>query len=878
MKRINSIILILCVLVNCLYMPVSALEVDKNEEAIQMLADLNLIEYENDEGFLYEESVTRAEFIEAIIKIFALDASMFSGNELYFFDVPQTHPSYQGISLGLSLNWISPSDTMLFYPNREITNNEVIKIVLSSMGYQEIAEAKGGYPTGYLRVASELKISSGDAGSITKGDMCRILYSAIQKPILKQVSVQGTEKISLEKDESVTILSEYHDIYKAEGIVRANGYTTFYGESDLQKEKVNIDGYVYYIGDTDADQYLGKEITFFYKDDNDTNTILAIDKSKIKCEELLINAEDIIDVDRQKTSITYIDNDKTQKVNLSNPLFIIYNGIAYPEAGYLDLKPQNGSITLLDNDEDGNFEFIFINNKETFVVGSIDKIKECVYDKFTNNKLELNSKDVDYRLLKDDKPITFNDLKEYDVISVFKSRDGSLVKGVISSEVITGIPTTITEDGDYTFLQIEDKEYRVLPRVTETIDLHTKMKFYLDAENNIVASEAMVTKNYGFLYGIEIDKLFSETYRLGIIDSSNNSKTISVEGKILLNGSSVDAEEILTVFCDSDKKVVPQLVAYKADAANGLISIESAKDNTAGDIELGNTDFTLEKVTGADEYLYLNGMFISKINTDDEFAIHAETKVFIIPETVSGESIDTEKIKVESKAYFKNSERYTQMEAYDYSATGVADAVVIKKTVADDVKTEAQLFVLESVVEAMDEQGLEGVKIYGYINGRKQSYFVSDSATLASNNLAPLDSRFENWKITDAKKGDLLQLYINKSLVEIYRPIYTRSFGTISKIYQQTGGSYAEYPELECILSKIENYDSQGILLDLNGTKKRYTTNAKLVVYIYDENSDRLETGNINDILSIKNAGTQNASNVFVHANRKVVQSIIIYR
>ena len=127
----------------------------------------------------FQKEVTRADFVDCVAKLINMKPA--NRNQIYYYDVPENHYAYEAISLLTEMGIIKGTGENLFKPDDLIEKVAAYKILLSVMGYASMAEIKGGYPNGYLALASELEISdrASDSKYLTYGDMFIVLYDAL---------------------------------------------------------------------------------------------------------------------------------------------------------------------------------------------------------------------------------------------------------------------------------------------------------------------------------------------------------------------------------------------------------------------------------------------------------------------------------------------------------------------------------------------------------------------------------------------------------------------------------------------------------------------------------------------------------------------------
>lgn len=117
-----------------------------------------------------------------------------------FNDVTSDHWAYRYISSAKENGIINGDGNGNFYPERDITNEEIVKMIVCLLGYRELAEAKGGYPAGYTATASGLGITAGlnlkvNSPALRK-DTAIMIYNALDVPIMAEGSKDADGNIA----------------------------------------------------------------------------------------------------------------------------------------------------------------------------------------------------------------------------------------------------------------------------------------------------------------------------------------------------------------------------------------------------------------------------------------------------------------------------------------------------------------------------------------------------------------------------------------------------------------------------------------------------------------------------------------------------------
>ena len=82
-----------------------------------------------------------------------------------------------------------------FAPERTLSKEELCKVITVLLGYGPMAEINGGYPDGYLTVVKRfvLKMDTIFPGQVTRLEVAKMLYQALQTPLMEQTTFGSPE-------------------------------------------------------------------------------------------------------------------------------------------------------------------------------------------------------------------------------------------------------------------------------------------------------------------------------------------------------------------------------------------------------------------------------------------------------------------------------------------------------------------------------------------------------------------------------------------------------------------------------------------------------------------------------------------------------------
>jgi hypothetical protein len=140
----------------------------------------------------------------------------------YFSDVDYTNSGYADTVAGAGI--MNGVGNGLFNPEGFVTYTQLIKAFVSFLGYDVKAQSMGGYPAGYMAVASTLGLVGVYSGSspenFVTGEMVATMFKrAINSPVFVKTEI-GEEVINYVERSDINYLSKYMSIYRLRGVVR----------------------------------------------------------------------------------------------------------------------------------------------------------------------------------------------------------------------------------------------------------------------------------------------------------------------------------------------------------------------------------------------------------------------------------------------------------------------------------------------------------------------------------------------------------------------------------------------------------------------------------------------------------------------------------
>lgn len=189
MKKILSIVLIATLV---LFSAISVCADDTSDEFEDVIR-FGIMQGDENGDMNFEALTTRAEMAQIVVNAAGLsgvDAANIPTEG--FSDVGENHWAYNAIMLAQSVGYINGNGDGTFAPDDNVTYGQMLKMAVTLLGYEPIAEQRGGYPEGYVAVAKQIGLTDGIQFKIddyaVRYDVAAIMEKALNTPIMEQIS------------------------------------------------------------------------------------------------------------------------------------------------------------------------------------------------------------------------------------------------------------------------------------------------------------------------------------------------------------------------------------------------------------------------------------------------------------------------------------------------------------------------------------------------------------------------------------------------------------------------------------------------------------------------------------------------------------------
>lgn len=826
----------------------------KYKEAIELLGALEIMVGDKDTGaFRPDDTIKRSEFAKVAVTSMGMENLADSFNHpTQFPDVVSDHWANGYINVAANQGIVIGDDLGNFRPDDTITYAEAVTVLVRLIGHSPVAEKKGGFPTGYVTVATQAGITKNAVASndsaVLRGMVAQLTANALVTNKMEQTNFGSDESYQVVDK---TLLSDELSTQIIYDQMTAIGTSSLTGTSTLKNDEVKIGSEVYDVKAgalATARRLLGFNVEAYVKeDDHGDKTLILAREQKGKNASLKISAEDIETVanDTKVTVKYWLDKetDKTpEEAQIAADAKYIYNGKAI-SFDIDELKPEAGSLTLLDRNRDDVYDVVFIEEYENYVVEEVITSSNRITDKYGKTSLVLDPEDdkIDFVLTHGGSEIKISDIKEWDVLSVAKSKDSSIVIIEVSKEKVTG---KITEKHDDKFV-IDGKEYGVSKNYPDEIKLNDEGTFYLDKDGKIAAVDAQksLSSNYAYLTGAEVTTGFDKRLNIKVFDKNGKIEVVKSGEKIRFNNTPNKTPEEVLEALKKDGKVAPALITFEVNSDGELTKLNTATDKTAGGIDKNifalNASGTLKYKASAKKL--------------GNYGIDKDTIVFDIP---AGE-LDAKKYSVTDYKLFEDNTDYDVL-VYDVSDDLTAGVVIVTNSTGI-ANLEASAAIVEKISTSLNEDGDKVEKLYAFVDGEKKVFTTADEGILV------------NASSEQLKAGDIIQLKTNaKGEIESIRVLFEAK-------NMETEAKTTVADDLVTVYGKVVKKFTNSINVSVNGgAVENYSTDgAKVYEFNSSKTSNPIKVAEAGDITQYDEL---DVSRVFIRIYKDEVKEIVIVR
>jgi len=503
LKKIFSIILSIIICISCVVTGMAA----NIDEISARLKPLNLMDVT-----LTDAPMTRGEAISALLRLYLRSEVHHSDSESVFSDVQTDSPLAPYSNYAYELGFVNGVGDGRLLPDEYINMQQFVKIAVCVLGWQDAAESAGGYPNGYINIASKLGLLK-DIPPIddvfSYKHAMYIINNMLDCNTLEPV--WGTGELRVSEDTLYEQIVSLNELSSIRGIVTAAGTTDLSDLGNTEEGEIRVGETVLKYEDKDAISLLGRNVTVYYRygDNNPVPVVASVYVNKLN-NEFTIPAYDIENLDLTKCVYYDTERKSRKEIKFDAPK-VIYNG-GNTEGSSIEI-PQSGTLTALDYDNDKKYEVIFIDEYESFIVDKVISNSNTVYFESgytfrgkNGIRFDFDNEDLYYDFYNENmEKIEFSSIKQGDVISVWADLKEEKVRVIVSENTVTG---SISEK-DEESVKINGENYKIyVPNLSAFLteySLGDNGTFALNHEGEIIGVKGEITADtlYGYVLGFE---------------------------------------------------------------------------------------------------------------------------------------------------------------------------------------------------------------------------------------------------------------------------------------------------------------------------------------------------------------------------------------
>lgn len=874
MKRLVSVLIAVMLFVN-LFSIVSYASVEllyENELDAQRieakLTSLGIIDSDLNTQSRY---ITRAEFASFAMHLIGY-AHKIEGERI-FYDVDAKNEHFADIYSAFKLGAVSMPEDKFFYPDKNITYNEMYKMIVCLLGYKEKAEALGGYPAGYIASAKDmgLEILGSDDYVITY-NLLKAFEDVLEAkvPVVKEITQEGIN-YTVDKDEY--FLKEYYEVEIEEGLLEAVGKTSLYGQSALDDDFVMIDDKVFRNGYYNASDFIGCNVRYYYTKDGSYNKILYLETEGYE-KIVELDADDIEDFKDNKY-IYYNELNKEKYLTVEADPLVLHNGRGASKSLLEIAKPKMGTVRLIDNNSDNKFEIVIISEYQNYVVGAVDANDCVIYDKFDpSKKLEFSrEKDIDAYLVTDTgKEMFAATIPTWAIVSATQSTDEGYVRAVVSTKTEEGIIEEIESDlGAADKILVNSKWYDISPSLKENKTEMDKIKvgtsgiLHLDKNLNVGAIEYPENSDeFEFVIVLENMDQYNDnpkTNSVRLLTMDNEVKIYPLNDNVKIDGVKHKDNDKQHDAVDAGVNIY-NIARVKFDSEDNLTEMDTLATTAYENKDISLYQYVIKTLPGKTGPLYKSFGSI-----EEQAFVTDKTKVIF---DYGAPNEDEERYFVADKSKLVNDTR-NKVKAFAVGETYEPQVVIVESDGGATV-TDKKLWIVEKVVRGVDELEEEYNIVSVYNGTERKNLYVDD----------------DNMKKTSLSKGDVLRADIIKDkyiLSDYIVKVYDFSDDKLLDGYLNETTGVVLDTNSQFVLRLGYVYDRLGSYISVDCTNKIDDVNKddSIVMNIPTSilkikntvDGPIVESGAANDLQGARYFG-KSASRVIVRFNWRIPQQIII--
>lgn len=257
------------------------------DAAFGLLSYIGVVDESEEKDISLAATKTRAARYFAAIK-----GTKTGGESLPYSDVDENTENYQWILAAYSYGIIEKADK--FYPAAKLTPEEAALMAMNTLGYNRMYSKES-----VMSFAAEYELFKGvdiKNGELTVGGLWRVIENTLAIPCL-DFSLVSSGDYSIKEGEK-SYLEEKKNIIIQSGVVTAVGFSSIYGDSDLEENRIEINRGVFDCVFPPDTGMVGKTVRAYVDVSEGEYSLISIWEYKNSCYEFLWDEVEYIEKHR----------------------------------------------------------------------------------------------------------------------------------------------------------------------------------------------------------------------------------------------------------------------------------------------------------------------------------------------------------------------------------------------------------------------------------------------------------------------------------------------------------------------------------------------------------------------------------------------------
>jgi len=577
--------------------------------AVELLSALEIMVGDDLGNFNPDKTISRAEMAAIVCRIKGLENSANAAKgATSFTDVAADHWASGYVNIANQNGIIAGYGDGKFGPEDEVTYEAAVKMLVCALGFEPMAAQKGGWPTGYLVVANNYKVTDGVSGS-TRGDIATLVYNALSTPMMDQTTYGADAEFEIldgKKDREYKTLLTEMDIYIATGIVGTKevddiDFIVSEDSDDLEFEEGDEE--TFEINGSNIADYQYQSVDVYVKKDSRKDYQVVAVVPGVIGETFTVLSDDIKGM-TEKGLEYYVDaanSSKTKEIKLEI-YDVVYNKNADTTLDVEAIAEMDDvQMVFIENTGDTKYDVLIATKYTSEVLEFVDAEKD---------KMTLGGRTVEFDFEDEEKTFVFvddagnelelADFAEDDVVAWYADNEDALksaefIKVIkLTDAAVTGIvEETFVSNGD-DYIVVDGTELKIDPELEETFSVGDEGIFYVGMTGKVVSFDGSAAgKNYAYILEAELSdsafaadkwqvKLLTKEDGVVIFDMTDDASDDMNE--YLGGNNDPDNFELGDAVAWTEGTIeADRLITYKTNAKGEIKSFEAAGDIEAID-------------------------------------------------------------------------------------------------------------------------------------------------------------------------------------------------------------------------------------------------------------------------------------------------------